>query len=67
MVAVASFIHTTVVDGLVCEDLCAACWKDGDPNGVDIKMRCEARNKGCAKNCPSGYSRMHCAQYKRCA
>ena len=65
LVVVASLIHTAM--GLSCEDLCAACWKDNDPNGTDIKMQCNAKfSGGCGNTCPSGYSGIHCAQSKRC-
>ncbi|KAF8416590.1 hypothetical protein EV426DRAFT_626105 [Tirmania nivea] len=39
-------------------------WKDNDPNGVDIKFRCHG--SVCGSLCPEGYSRIHCATFKRC-
>jgi len=54
-------IQTTM--GLACGTTkCAACWLDNNSNGVDIKMTC---NGECPK-CPSGYSRQHCAEERRC-
>jgi len=54
------FIQTTM--GLTCGTDCAACWLDNNSNGVDIKMICDGE---CPK-CPSGYSRQHCAEERRC-
>jgi hypothetical protein len=64
----AGFIQTAL--GLDCSSGCSACWKDNDPNGVDIKILCQlnkSNNKWeCGGPCPAGYSNQHCAESKRC-
>lgn len=61
-VVTAHYIHTAVA--LYCSSSCAACWKDNNKDGVDIKFWC---TKGeCGTACPQGYSRMHCANKARC-
>jgi len=61
---VASFIRVT--GGISCGSGCAACWKDGDTTGVDIKFACYGDKEGCGSRCPGGYSGMHCAKTSRC-
>ncbi|KIM49660.1 hypothetical protein M413DRAFT_438828 [Hebeloma cylindrosporum] len=58
----AGFIQSAV--GLKCTSGCAACWKDNNNNGLDTKISCN--NSDCGDKCPSGYSRMHCAETARC-
>ena len=62
LIGTASYIHMIVA--LRCSSSCAACWKDNDSNGVDIKFWCTRGNCGTA--CPTGYSRIHCANKARC-
>ena len=68
IVIAVTFIHTTLVLGLNCGSDCAACWKDNDPNGADIKFKCVINlpNRECGSTCPAGYSRIHCAEWERC-
>ncbi len=33
--------------GLRCDSECAACWKTGDLNGVDIKFSCKVDTRKC--------------------
>ena len=61
-IVAAGFIYT--VAGIICNSDCAACWKDNDSDGTDIKFSCRYRNCGWA--CPEGYSRIHCARAERC-
>ena len=63
LVAAAGFIHTATA-GLRCDSACAACWKNGDLNGVDIKFTCEEHT--CGSVCPEGYNTLHCAKASRC-
>jgi len=60
----AGLIKTTV--GLQCGSSCAACWKDDDPNGADIKISCSSVNGYCGDKCPKWYHDLHCAKYARC-
>lgn len=62
LVITASFIHTG--PAMACSSNCAACWKDGDTNGADIKPACT--NGQCGTRCPTGYSGAHCAKEARC-
>jgi len=62
VVNAAGFIYTTT--GLRCGSDCAACWKDGDPDGVDTKFSCS--DKECGSVCPPGYHGIHCAKNSRC-
>ena len=55
----AGSIHRVI--GVQCSSYCAACWKDNDSTGVDIKFSNEQENFG--GWCPPGY---HCAKDARC-
>ena len=61
---VANFVHMAA--GLSCSTGCAACWLNGNTNGVDIKFACYGDKEGCGSRCPDGYSGMHCATSNRC-
>ena len=55
--------------GIDCQSTCAACWRDNDNTGKDIKVQCypKADNQGgCGDACPDGFSRIHCAKKERC-
>ena len=60
----ADFIQTAA--GLHCDSECAACWKTGDTNGVDIKLSCGLGTRECGDTCPQGYEGIHCAKRARC-
>lgn len=67
MLLASGFIQTAV--GIKCDSGCAACWKDNDSNGVDIKLSCGGGNLAagqCGDKCPTGYGRIHCAKAARC-
>ena len=67
LVVMASFIPVGAwrkAPGLWCHSDCAACWKDNDPNGVDIKFTCD--DEICGWTCPDGYHGLHCAKNGRC-
>lgn len=72
LIVVTSLIQHTA--GLFCDSGCAACWRDGDKTGKDIKFQCylksdtnkENSKKGCGTVCPEGFSGMHCAKWERC-
>lgn len=69
LVIAASLTHTALVSGLQCGTGCAACWKDNNSDGTDIKFQCNEKapnNKDCGKGCPSGYNGIHCAAWERC-
>lgn len=61
---VVNSIH--MVAGISCGSGCAACWKDGDQNGADVKFACYGDREGCGSRCPDGYSGIHCAKSSRC-
>lgn len=67
LVVAATFTHMALVSGLSCDSGCAACWKIGSP-GIDTKILCpdNGNKKECGNSCPSGYNRLHCANWYRC-
>lgn len=65
LVIIASLTHMALVLGKKCDSRCAACWKDNNNDGVDIKFTCGS-DYNCGDSCPSGYSRLHCAKWERC-
>ena len=62
MFLASGFIQTAV--GIQCDSQCAACWKNNNSNGADIKIRCGSND--CGNSCPTGYSDLHCAKAFRC-
>ena len=64
-VTMATFTHMALVSGISCDSNCAACWKDNDTKGTDIKFSCNDKND-CGSACPSGYHGIHCASPLRC-